>query len=86
MGDRRPFKIELEFMSTREPCDNEWHHVKLLLMDEKISLVLDNQSKMYWLSDNGHITEAETNSSFYIGGVSGKFFGNIDGDTRKISE
>ena len=73
MGDRRPFKIELEFSSEFYLCDNEWHHVKIVFLEEEITLYVDEQNKMYWLSDNGHITEAETNSAFYIGGLPGEF-------------
>ncbi|XP_065226738.1 laminin subunit alpha lam-3-like [Planococcus citri] len=69
MGDRRPFKVELEFSSIYHLCDNEWHQVKVNFVEEEISLHVDNTSKMYWLSDNGHITEAHTNSPLYIGGI-----------------
>lgn len=71
MGDRRPFKIEQEFASEFHLCDNEWHRVKIVFLEEEITLFVDDQNKMYWLSDNGHITEAETNSAFYIGGLPG---------------
>lgn len=73
MGDRRPFKIEQEFSTEFHLCDNEWHHVKIVFLEEEITLFVDDQSKMYWLSDNGHITEAETNSAFYIGGLPGMY-------------
>lgn len=71
MGDRRPFKIEHEFSSMFYFCDNEWHRVKVAFQDEEITLFVDDQRKMYWLSDNGHMTEAQINNTFYIGGVSG---------------
>lgn len=73
MGDRRPFKLELEFSSIYYLCDNEWHQVKVNFVEEEISLHVDNMSKMYWLSDNGHITEAHTNSPLYIGGIPGNY-------------
>lgn len=71
MGDRRPFKIEQEFPSLYYLCDNEWHKAKISFNGEEIILHVDNNVKMYWLTDNGHITEARTNSPLYIGGVSG---------------
>ena len=73
MGDRRPFRIELEFSSMYYACDNNWHRVKVSLMNEEMTLNVDGKSKMYWLPDNGHITEARTNSPLYIGGIAGKF-------------
>lgn len=72
MGDRRPFKIEQEFSSTYYLCDNGWHSVTVMLVEEEITLHVDDKNKMYWLPDNGHITEAHTNSPLYIGGIAGK--------------
>lgn len=73
MGDRRPFKLEHEFSSTYYLCDNNWHRVKVTLINEEMTLYVDGKNKMYWLPDNGHLTEARTNSPLYIGGIAGKF-------------
>lgn len=74
MGDRRPFKIEQEFSSVYYLCDNEWHRVKIVFFEEEITIYVDDWRKMYWLSDNGHITEAHINAPLFIGGITSFVF------------
>lgn len=77
MGDRRPFKIEHLFPSEYVICDNKWHTIKAYYAHEELTLRVDGVDKKYWLSDNGHLTEAHTNSPLYIGGLPGRYFSLI---------
>ncbi|XP_014250027.1 laminin subunit alpha-1 isoform X2 [Cimex lectularius] len=69
MGDRRPFTVTQEFATEFTACDNKWHSVQVIFVKDKLILMVDNLKQTYWLSDNGHLTEAWTNSPLYIGGI-----------------
>lgn len=72
MGDRRPFRVEQSFQSDFAMCDNKWHKIQAFYVEDKLTLKVDQFEQKYWLLDNGHITEAHTNSPLYIGGLPGK--------------
>nr|XP_018899369.1 PREDICTED: laminin subunit alpha-1 [Bemisia tabaci] len=69
MGDRRPFRVELGLGSDFAVCDNKWHRIVAQFNNDEITLRLDSEGTKYWLSDNGHLTGAHTNSPLYIGGL-----------------
>ncbi|XP_050425592.1 laminin subunit alpha-1 isoform X2 [Adelges cooleyi] len=69
MGDRRPFRVEQSFHSEFTICDNKWHQIQAFYVEDKLTLKVDQFEQKYWLLDNGHITEAHTNSPLYIGGL-----------------
>lgn len=71
MGDRRPFNLEISLESEYTVCDNRWHRIQVNYVNDELILKVDHTDKTYWLSDNGHLTEAVTNSPLYIGGIPG---------------
>lgn len=77
MGDRRPFEVEQSLESEYSICDNRWHKIQASFMNDQLTLKVDHLDKTYWLSDNGHLTEARTNSPLYIGGLPGMYIINI---------
>ncbi|XP_066906769.1 laminin subunit alpha-1 [Halyomorpha halys] len=69
MGDRRPFRMEQGLATEYAICDNRWHRIHATFIKDELTLRVDNLDQSYWLSDNGHLTEASTNSPLYIGGI-----------------
>lgn len=72
MGDRRPFRVEQGFASEYAVCDNKWHRIQAHYVNDELTLKVDQLDQKYWMSDNGHLTEAHTNSPLFIGGLPGK--------------
>lgn len=72
MGDRRPFRMEQGLATEYAICDNRWHRIHATYINDELTLRVDNLDQSYWLSDNGHLTEATTNSPLYIGGIPGE--------------
>lgn len=71
MGDRRPFQVIQGFATDYSACDNRWHRIQVTYIKDELTLKVDNLEQSYWLSDNGHLTQASTNSPLYIGGLPG---------------
>ncbi|KAK9510148.1 hypothetical protein O3M35_004992 [Rhynocoris fuscipes] len=69
MGDRRPFHVVQGFATDYTACDNKWHRIHVTYIKDELTLKVDNLEQSYWLSDNGHLTEAYTNCPLYIGGL-----------------
>uniref|UniRef100_T1HX12 Laminin subunit alpha-2 n=1 Tax=Rhodnius prolixus TaxID=13249 RepID=T1HX12_RHOPR len=69
MGDRRPFQVIQGFATDYSACDNRWHRIQVTYIKDELTLKVDNLEQSYWLSDNGHLTQASTNSPLYIGGL-----------------
>ncbi|XP_054282487.1 laminin subunit alpha-1 [Macrosteles quadrilineatus] len=69
MGDRRPWKVEQGFATEYAVCDNRWHHVSARYAEGRVTLRVDGVEQSYWLADHGHLTEADTSSPLYIGGL-----------------
>ncbi|KAL1124511.1 hypothetical protein AAG570_001137 [Ranatra chinensis] len=70
MGDRRPFQVRQPFPTKAAACDNKWHRVQAAFFDDRLTLRVDGGTgHSYWLADNGHLTQATTNSPLYIGGI-----------------
>ncbi|XP_071452213.1 laminin subunit alpha-2-like [Hetaerina americana] len=71
MGDGHPFRVEqgLPASSPMQLCDGQWHKVKARYVNNELTLRVDHQDVQYGLSGNGNLTETNTDSPLYIGGL-----------------
>ncbi|XP_063216579.1 laminin subunit alpha-1 [Bacillus rossius redtenbacheri] len=69
IGDRRPLRVVQGFPSPFALCDNRWHSIKAYFVNDELTLKVDSQNSTYGHSGNGLLSEAETNSPLYIGGL-----------------